>query len=494
MKAYSSIIKHFNEQTILVIGDLMIDVYLQGSCSRIAPEASIPIVDLNTKVHCLGGAANVAANLKAMGAEVLLTSVTGDDETLMMAKDLLKEIEVSSRYIVADKDRKTLLKTRVGSNSQTLVRYDEGSIDTICTITEAQLIAQIKRAYRRCDAVLIADYNKGVLSDGVLKALYELQGKERKPLAVDAKDFERYAFLQPDFIKPNYKEGLILLEEQEDLNNRVAQIHQNGEKLWKKTQAEISAITMDADGVIVFKRDTLLFHIPAQVSSRPHVCGAGDTFISAGLLALLSSSSMKTAIEIAMQAAFIAIQKEYTAICSIEELRTAFKLPNHGTASSLASVCELHRSQGKRIVFTNGCFDVLHSGHVSYLKAAKANGDILIVGLNKDESVTRLKGEGRPINRLEHRMAVLAELNCVDHVIPFGEPDNDTPINLIKKIKPDVFVKGADYENKFLPELKVLKAIGAEIALIPLVKGQSTTQIIARIQSANRNHKLSLSS
>jgi D-beta-D-heptose 7-phosphate kinase/D-beta-D-heptose 1-phosphate adenosyltransferase len=203
---------------------------------------------------------------------------------------------------------------------------------------------------------------------------------------------------------------------------------------------------------------------------------------------------VRDAATIAMEAAFIAIQKEHTAICYAQELLTRFQLSSKVFQRNLSALCNVYRSQGKRIVFTNGCFDVLHSGHVSYLKGAKEKGDILIVGVNKDDSVTRLKGTGRPINSLEHRMAVLSELNCVDQVIPFGENENDTPIDLIKKIKPDVFVKGADYEKKFMPELNVLKEIGAEIVLIPLIDNQSTTKIIARIRLSVNKEKLPLSS
>ncbi len=494
MKAFSSIIERFNGKTVLVIGDIMVDVYLQGSCSRIAPEASIPIVDLQTKKVCLGGAANVAANLKAMGAKVLICSVAGCDDGLAMAKDLLEKMGIESHCIVKDENRHTLIKTRVSSNSQTIVRYDEGTTEWIGANSEANLILQIEAVHGFCDAILIADYNKGVLSDGILKTIYELQKKSKKFLAIDTKNFERFALLKPDLIKPNYVEALDLIEEEKDFKNRPLQIQRGNKILWKKAQAKFCAVTLDQEGVCFFKKDSFLFHLPAQISSMPYVSGAGDTFISACLLGLISNSAVKIAATIAMEAAFIAIQKENTAICYVEELLTKFKLTHKVLEKNLSALCDAFRAQGKRIVFTNGCFDVLHSGHVSYLKGAKKIGDVLIVGLNKDESVTRLKGTGRPINSLEHRMAVLSELNCVDYVIPFGDENNDTPIDLIKKIRPDVFVKGADYEKKIIPELKVLKEVGAEIVLMPLVENQSTTQIIARIRRSINTEKLPLSS
>lgn len=494
MKSCSSIIEQFNDKTVLVIGDIIVDVYLQGSCSRIAPEASIPIVDLQTKNNCLGGAANAAANLKTMGAKVIFCSVAGYDDGFVKAQSLLEKMGINSHFIVNDENRNTLVKTRVSSNSQTIVRYDEGTTDWIGLSTEAKLIAQIEITHGLCDAILIADYDKGILSDKVLQIIYDLQLKNKKFLAIDTKRYERFAFLKPDLIKPNYIEALDLLEEEENFKGRVLQIQSGNNIFWNKTQAKFCAVTLDQDGVCFFKKDTFLFHLPARISSTPSVSGAGDTFISACLLALISGSSVKTAATIAMEAAFIAIQKENTATCHIEELLTKFELSNKALERNIDALCDVYRSQGKRIVFTNGCFDVLHSGHVSYLKGAKEKGDVLIVGLNKDDSVTRLKGKGRPINKLEHRMAVLSELNCVDHVIPFGNNKNDTPIDLIKKIKPDVFVKGADYEKKAMPELKVLKEIGAEIVLIPLVDNQSTTHIIARIRGSISKEKLQTSS
>lgn len=494
MKTYSSVIKRFKKNTVLVIGELIVDVYLQGCCSRISPEASVPVIDLLSKSSCLGGAANVAANLKAMGSKVLFCSVAGDDEGFNKAKELFRVFEISDEFLVVDPARQTLIKTRVGSTSQTMVRVDEGTVSEIDSIRETALIYQIKRAHEQCNAILIADYNKGIVSDRVLIAIEELQRKDKKFLAVDSKNLERFSFLKPDLVKPNYLETIGLLSKQVLIENRAKQIQNLGKELWEKTHAKLTAVSVDEDGVCFFENDSFLFHVPADVIPSPKVSGAGDTFISVCLLALVSNANINTAASLALDAATIAVQKENTAVCSYEELLANYIVSSKIFEKNLAGLCKMYHSQGKRIVFTNGCFDVLHSGHVSYLKGAKAKGDILIVGLNNDESVRRLKGVERPINSLEHRIAVLSELNCVDYVIPFGSHGQDNPIELIKKIKPDVFVKGADYEKKFMPERKILKEIGAEFVLLPLIDNQSTTTIIERIRSASMVGKLPLSS
>lgn len=495
MNTYSSIIKRFKKKTILVVGDLILDIYIKGHCSRIAPEASVPVIDIDSKSTCLGGAANVAANLKAMGAKVFFCSVTGVDEGLYTAKQLLEDALISTDLLVSDELRRTLIKTRVSSTSQTIVRYDEGTISDIKDEAQLMLIEKIKIAHSVCDAILIADYGKGVLNDAVLLALDKLQQRDRKFLAVDAKNLERYSYLKPDLIKPNYQEVTELLSLKPNLAERIEQIQKIGKAMWEKTKASISAVSLDEEGVCLFERENFLFHIPAKQVTVPRVSGAGDTFISAYLLAAQAEAGLKTATIIASAAAAVAIQKENTAICSHDELMINFQLSNKIVMGfNIKKLCDFYRAQGKRIVFTNGCFDVLHSGHVSYLKGAKEKGDILIVGLNNDGSVRRLKGTERPINTLNHRIEVLAELTCIDHVISFGNRISDTPIELIKKIKPNVFVKGADYKKKFIPELQLLKDIGADVILLPFVENQSTTQIISRIRSIESIGKIPLSS
>mgnify|MGYP003945320369 CR=1 FL=1 len=478
----------FKAFKILVIGDFMVDAYFKGSCSRVAPEAPVPVVDILNKNYCLGGAANVAANLKALGAEVLFCSVTGQDEPAQKGRELLANAELSSNWLVQDPARSTLLKTRIITPVQAMLRFDEGTTEGLSPETENLLLANIRKAYSLCDAVLLADYSKGVVGSNVLSCLMSLKKQQPKTIAVDSKRLGDFAALEPSLVKPNYEETLRILALPFQHADRVEQLKAVGPSLYKKTRAAITAVTLDEAGSLLFKGPEFICHVAAPSAPNHQVSGAGDTYISAALLAMISGASLERMGEISTAAAAIAIEKELTALCYNEELRAA-----HGpvekfiTGSSfLKSRCSWYKSKGKRIVFTNGCFDILHSGHVSYLNQAKAMGDILIVGLNTDDSIKRQKGESRPVNSLANRVEVLAALSCVDHIVPFGAKNDDTPISLIKTVRPDIFVKGGDYENAALPEAGILKMIGCEIKFLPYITNQSSTSIINSMDQTTR--------
>jgi len=482
-KTYLSLIEKFKFKKILVIGDLILDVYFSGNCTRISPEAPVPVVDVNQKKYCLGGAANVAANLRSLGCQVSFCSVTGNDEGRDSALRLLKKSGIESNYLLSDPTRSTLVKTRITTPEQCLIRIDEGTHSPISSSTEEKLIKQIEVLYKNCDAVLIADYNKGVLTESFIQALERIFEKEHKFIAIDSKKLSAYKNIRPNLIKPNYKEFIELINKEEVCNNRVQQVKMYGKELYNTCQALISAVTLDKDGVVLFTKDKFEFAIKAQAVKLPYVSGAGDSFIAAFLLALLTNGTHYNSAEIAIEAAKIAIEKEDTSLCSKSELKIAFSKDTKSIikGSSLREICHLYRSQGKKIVFTNGCFDILHRGHIEYLNQAKKLGDILIVGINNDGSIKRLKGPERPINNLLDRIEVLSALGCVDHVFSFGDVNNDTPIDLIKIISPHIFVKGGDYKNKPIPEMKVLKECGSEIIFLPFVKNLSTSNIINKI-------------
>jgi len=482
--SYRSLFEKIGKQKILVIGDFIFDVYLKGECSRIAPEASVPIVDQHAKKMCLGGAANAAANLQALGAEVLFCTVTGKDNAFEEAAMILKAKGIDTANIVNDAERKTLVKTRICAQEQTIVRVDEGTTSFLNPTTEAKLMELLELAYAQVNAVLIADYAKGVLTDGVIQLLEQLNLETPKFIAVDAKNFERYACLKPNLIKPNFTEASLLATEKILTKDRVLQVPKWQEQLAQKTQAKHILLTMDQDGVAYFNRDKFVCHFEVPQIQDAKVSGAGDTFISACLLAMLAGSNYKEAIIVAIQAAAIAIKKVDTSICSQSDLLSSL-VGNEKCLDqqTLLDIVKHKKKMGQRIVFTNGCFDILHSGHVNYLRAAKEKGDVLIVGLNNDDSIVRLKGPTRPINTLKDRIAVLAELNCIDYIIPYGQPKDDTPIPLIGKIKPHVFVKGGDYQFKYLPEETILKKLNCEIVFIPLTANKSTSRVIAKIRN-----------
>lgn len=482
-KELLNIAKEFSGKRILLIGDFMIDKYIHGNCQRIAPEASVPVIDVNQKHSCLGGAANVAANLSALGAQVMFCTVMGKDEALQEAKQLLKDAGIDESYAVTAVERKTIIKTRISSESQLIVRFDEGTETLINAATEEQLIKQIEKVYPCCDAVLISDYNKGILTEKLINRLQELQKAHGKILAIDAKSYEKYRDLKPHFIKPNYQEALKITGEQYALN-RKEQVKNWGKILAEQTGAEHIVLTMDKDGIAHFSSAVFISHYEVEKVIAPQVSGAGDSFISAFLLSVLSKAKMKEAVELAVHAAHIAIQKrEKTAICTSQDIEE--KLTSTSKYLSLPQLkkqIEKQKKEGKQIVFTNGCFDILHCGHVKYLAKAKAKGDILIVGINTDESIKRLKGASRPINNLRERIEVLDALSSIDYIVTFGKKGNDTPIQLIKSLKPHVFAKGGDYSYKYMPEKVIIDEIGCKLELIPFIDNKSTSGTIKRIQ------------
>jgi D-beta-D-heptose 7-phosphate kinase/D-beta-D-heptose 1-phosphate adenosyltransferase len=266
--------------------------------------------------------------------------------------------------------------------------------------------------------------------------------------------------------------------------DRLNQIKTFGAEICQKTNAGITAVSLDKDGAAFLQDGKLICKAVGVPLQSPSVSGGGDTFVSGAVLSLLCGATPQMALDVAMAAALIAIQKSHTATCDKAELLYLYQHKQKLLSVGLEELCEYYRSQNKKIVFTNGCFDVLHSGHVRYLKGSKKRGDVLIVGLNNDDSIRRLKGLSRPINTLTNRIAVLSELSCIDHIVSYGNPADDTPIELIRRIKPDVFVKGADYKNKFMPELALLKSLKTKVILLPLVANQSTTTIISKIRSS----------
>ncbi|RPJ40806.1 MAG: D-glycero-beta-D-manno-heptose 1-phosphate adenylyltransferase, partial [Chloroflexi bacterium] len=301
-----------------------------------------------------------------------------------------------------------------------------------------------------------------------------------------------YQALRVTAIKPNYAEAIkiLKLEPKEGQAERVRQIEKHGHKLLDAAKAQIAAVTLDQDGSLIFQRGEPVYRIYARPAEHNRVAGAGDTFISALALALSTGAQTTTAAEIASAAASIVVEKPGTSTCFIEELKGYFTGEAKYITDSfhMAARVAAYRRQGKRIVFTNGCFDILHSGHIQYLNQAKAQGQVLIVGINSDSGVRRLKGPTRPINTLEERAQVLSALSCVDHIIPF---DEDIPFSLIRLIQPDVFVKGGDYTRDKLPEAALVEELGGKVHILPYIENHSTSGIIERIQQTLVNDLVS---
>jgi D-beta-D-heptose 7-phosphate kinase / D-beta-D-heptose 1-phosphate adenosyltransferase len=471
---------------VLVIGEAMLDSYLIGTTTRLCREAPVPIVALDERDDVPGGAANAAVNVASLGGSARFLSVIGDDAEGALLRDALETRGVPTETLIVEEGRRTLTKHRVVAASQVLVRFDQGDTGSIRAATEDALIGHLSDHFRHCDAVLISDYGYGILTPRVIETLAALRAASPRPIIVDAKHLPQYRALGPTAIKPSYEEAARLLGLNASADeSRADQIAARGERLLGVTGARIAAVTLDTDGAIVIERGRPAYRIPARPSTHARAIGAGDTFVGALALSLAAGADAHTAADVAAAAAAIAVSMDGTAACTHEALREHVAdsdkyLPD--LARLLRSV-EWYRVHGKRIVFTNGCFDILHRGHVALLNRARALGDLLIVGINTDESVARLKGPHRPINPLDDRAQVLAGLGCVDYVVPFAE---QTPDALIRAIRPDLFVKGGDYSRDTLPETAVVESLGGIVHILPFIDDRSTTRVIERINAVGR--------
>jgi D-beta-D-heptose 7-phosphate kinase/D-beta-D-heptose 1-phosphate adenosyltransferase len=471
---------------VLVIGEAMLDSYLIGTTTRLCREAPVPIVALDERRNVRGGAAIAAMNVAALGGSARFLSVIGDDTEGVLLRDALEASGVSTETLLIEEGRRTLTKHRLVAASQVVVRFDQGDTDAIGPFTEDTLIARLIEHFPHCDAMLISDYGYGILTPRVIETLAALHAGTPKPIPiiVDAKQLTKYRALGPTAIKPSYAEAARLLDLEAAGTNesRADQIAAHGERLLDLTGARIAAVTLDTDGAVIIERGHPAYRIAARPSTHARAIGAGDTFVAALALGLAAGPDAHVACDVASHAAAIVVAMDGTTACSREALREQLAESDKyvpDLARLLRSV-EWYRAHGKRIVFTNGCFDILHRGNVALLNRARALGDLLIVGINTDESVARLKGAHRPINPLDDRAQVLAGLGCVDHVVPFAE---QTPDALIRAIRPDLFVKGGDYSRATLPETALVESLGGTVHILPFITDRSTTRVIERISA-----------
>lgn len=470
----------------LVVGDAMLDTYHRGTTERLCPEAPVPVVAVNERADAPGGAANTAVNARALGASVTLLAAIGDDGEGRALRRVLADAGVPSPGVLVEPGRRTLAKQRVMAGSQMIVRLDQGSTGRVAPPVEAEIARRLDALFPRSDAVIVSDYGYGVLTPRVLEALAAAQRRSPRVVVVDSKTLGAYRAVAPTAVKPNFREAARLLGELvAGGEERSGMIAQHGRALLQITGAQIVAVTLDTEGAVFFEKDREAYRTYARPADPSRAAGAGDTFGCALALALAAGADVPAAAEIASAAAAVAVSKQGTSTCSLAELGAYVAGGDKYTADlgALADALEGHRRARRRIVMTSGCFDILHRGHIAYLNAAKALGDVLVVGLNSDASVRRLKGPGRPINSLEDRAHVLAGLSCVDHIVAFEE---DTPERLVAEVRPHVFVKGGDYTAESLPEARVVLAHGGEVRILPFVADRSTTSIIERIRAAAR--------
>ncbi len=485
----SYVIDNFRNLKILVIGDAILDTYVNGSPDRVSREAPVMVFNVNEQEHYCGGAANTAINVAALGAETYFLTVVGKDSSSRELIDVLKKNKVNTDFIIRDKGRVTIAKKRIMASSHMLMRIDEGTTTAITGSCEKELLKKIAEVYTEVDAVILSDYGFGIITNRIIEGIKEITSKERKIIVADGRDVSRFKTLKPDAVKPNYEETIKLLQIDKLQQKRDKQIAEYAKKLHEITGANKVAVTLDSDGVLYLEKGKEPFKIVAVPQDNKKAIGAGDTFVSALTLSLASKVKAEVAVQIAAAAAAVVVQKDGTVGCTNNELKAYFTaVPKYiAQTEQLAEIVNDLKKQGKKIVFTNGCFDIIHKGHIALLNKAREAGDVLIVGVNNDNSIRKLKGPERPINNLEDRLTVLAGLQSVDYLIAFEE---ESPVQLIKQVHPHVFVKGGNYTETSIPEAPLLKKLGCVVKIIPYIEEHSTTQIINKIRDTSYEAEL----
>ena len=469
------VIPDFSSARVLIVGDLMLDRYWHGPTSRISPEAPVPVVHVHDIEERPGGAGNVALNIARLGAQATVLGLTGDDDAANALEDKLQSSGVATSFVRLDENA-TVTKLRVISRHQQLIRLDfeDGFIGRDISGQEAEFATQLGHH----DVVVCSDYGKGTLRN--VQSLIALCREKRIPVLVDPKgaDFDKYA--GASLVTPNLAEFEAVVgpcSDEEDLLEK-------GQQLCEQCNFDALLITRSEHGMTLIQNDGDMFHLPTRAREVFDVTGAGDTVISTLAAALAAGDDLYNAVALANIAAGIVVGKLGTASVTPEELYQ--EIHRHVPVrrgvmnqADLITAVDQCRKRGEVIVMTNGCFDILHAGHVTYLQQAREQGDRLIVAVNVDETVRKLKGEDRPVNPLAHRMRMLAALECVDWVLPFEE---DTPTRLICEVLPDILVKGGDNDPDKIPGGDCVRANGGEVRVLSYVEGVSTTEIIGTIR------------
>lgn len=473
----------YDTARVLVVGDVMLDRYWHGDTSRISPEAPVPVVRVGAVEERPGGAGNVGLNIAALGAHVTVLGVTGNDGAAAVLQQRLEAAGVHCGFQRLP-GRPTVTKLRVLSRHQQLIRLDfEDGFDGY---DAAALRQQFQSALADADVVLLSDYGKGTLRPVVAEMIRQARDAG-KVVLVDPKGADFSAYRGATAITPNLTEfetvvGACANEEQ---------IVDKGSALIRQLDLQALLITRSEHGVTLLQADGPALHLPTRAREVFDVTGAGDTVISVLAASVAAGMELAGATALANLAAGIVVGKLGAASATVPEIYRALQVEQQagsgvlGEESLLESV-EVARAHGERIVMTNGCFDILHAGHVTYLEQARRLGDRLIVAVNTDDSVRKLKGEGRPVNTVERRMTVLAALGCVDWVVPFVE---DTPERLICAIRPDILVKGGDNDPDKIPGAACVRQAGGEVRVMDYVQNISTTGLINAIRSAEQSGK-----
>jgi D-beta-D-heptose 7-phosphate kinase / D-beta-D-heptose 1-phosphate adenosyltransferase len=482
---FDEALKLVARQSVLCVGDLMLDDFVYGEVTRISPEAPTPVLAVRYSEIQIGGAGNVARNVAALGAQCILISLIGNDDAgLTLTNALGKFNGVIVPDLVIDKARQTTRKVRFVSehHSSHLMRADWETTAPTGAESEASVIAYAETAMPQVGAVILSDYAKGTLTPRVIRAVIDAARRHGKPVVVDPKGHDYSVYRGATLITPNRQELGAAVHRPVATETEIAKA---AAELASLVESDAVLVTRSEEGMTLHLNDHAPIHIPAYPVKVRDVSGAGDTVAAVMAVLLAMQAPFESAMRAANAAAAVVVGKRGTATVTLAELRHSI-LPAASLApedkivfdwSVLDERLKEWRRAGLRIGFTNGCFDLLHRGHIKLLAEARATCDRLVVGLNSDASTKRLKGNGRPINPAEGRAEVLAALEAVDLVVVFEE---DTPLELLKRVRPAVLVKGADYKRDEVVGGDVVEAAGGTVVLIDLVPGHSTTSMVRR--------------
>ena len=468
------VLKTIKSAKVFVVGDIILDQYIYGETNRSSPEAPVPIVKVNNSEERPGGAANVAVNVASLGINTQLLGITGNDEASERLESILAQKNVKCHFIQQD-NCPTITKRRVLSQHQQLIRLDYESDKK--TENSTELVKKYIKLLNSVDIIILSDYAKGGLIE--VEALIKYANDKNIPILVDPKSKDFDCYKNATILTPNEKE----FEEVVGICETDNVLTEKGEALLKNLNLEALLITRGKKGMTLIQKNKSAIHLNAMTHEVFDVTGAGDTVIAVLAAAIASNQSVEVATMLANTAASLVVKKLGTATVTIDEINknlydeaTSLSIPNKKYALELINEA---KKSGKKIIMTNGCFDIIHTGHVRYLSKAKSLGDYLVIAVNDDESVKRLKGNGRPINTLEDRMLVLNSLASVNLVIPFSQ---DTPEEIISSVNPDVLVKGGDYKEENIAGAESVRKSGGEVVIMPFDEGYSTSLILKKLK------------
>jgi D-beta-D-heptose 7-phosphate kinase/D-beta-D-heptose 1-phosphate adenosyltransferase len=475
-------ISKFNQTHLLVIGDLMIDEYVWGEVDRISPEAPVQVVAVKNQDCTLGGSGNVINNLITLGARATVLGVVGKDNDGKLLIDQLEAIGADTGGVIRIKGRHTTKKTRIIAEHQQVLRVDRETRKEISAQTLNRIVKNAEKIIPAVDVILISDYGKGLVNRSLIKNLVQIAKTHGKTLIADPKGLDYAKYEGVNLLTPNKKEASVASGMEISDAETLAEV---GKHLLDKSGIEKLLITCGKDGMVLFEKDRKPFKINTRAREVYDVSGAGDTVLAVIGLAVAAGHPIKEAVSLANTAAGIVVGKVGTAAVSQKELVEALKqsvsdtTAKHRTLKELSELCRRLQKRGKRIVLTNGCFDLLHVGHIKLCADSKKLGDVMIVALDDDDSIRRLKGPDRPVIGAAERIRIISALDSVDHVIVFNTSDLD---KIIESIRPDILTKGSNYASEKVLGRDIVEGYGGRVELIPVTAGISSTRIINTIR------------